>query len=283
MINKKIFWASLFVLALLVSFPIGTRVVKADSGNPIQFYIFTVYSPLNRTYSSRFLSLNLSFSAGMGVQYTLQYYIDGKYVGDAPFSVKNPTEMHVIHQANAFVELPALSEGSHALRAVLICSGLMRSLPSNDGTVYFTIDSNARDANAEPVIDSTPPKIPYVSLENAIYNCSDVPLNFTVDEATSRVSYCLDGKDNMTVLGNTTLTGLSVGFHNLTVYAWDTAGNIGASKLVNFKVDDATAANLQPSESFLTVLVVAAPLTAAAVFISGILFYVKKRKSTKAK
>jgi hypothetical protein len=212
----------------------------------------------------------------------LQYYIDGKYIGDAPFSVEGTSEMHVTYPAKAFVELSALSEGSHSLRAVLICSGLMRSLPSNDGTVYFTIDTNGVDVNPEPMIDSTPPNIPYVSLENAICNCSDVSLNFTISEYPSLVTYTLDGAGNITIAGNTTLTGLSVGAHNLTIYAWDATGNAGASRTVKFDVAS-MAAEAEPQESFLTVLVVAAPLAVVAVFGVGIFLRFRKRKQASVK
>ena len=274
---KKTLWISLSIFTLVASFPIGVSVVQADSDNPIQFYIFTVYSPVNRTYNSRFLSLNLSFTAGMGVQYTLQYYIDGKYVGDAPFSVDNPTELHVTYQAHAFAELPPLSEGSHSLRAVLICAGLKRSLPSNDGTVYFTIDSNTPDAPSKPTKDSTPPEIS-ISWENRSYNSTDAPLNFTVNESTTKLSYSLDRMDNVTIAGNTTLTGLSVGAHNVTIYAWDEVGNVGVSKTVNFDVADLTSAASQPSEPFMTALIVASPLAGVAIFAAGILVHLKKRK-----
>jgi hypothetical protein len=41
-------------------------------------------------------------------------------------------------------------------------------------------------------------------------------------------------KKNVTIAGNTTLTGLSSSVHNLTVYAWDEAGNIGSSETITF-------------------------------------------------
>jgi hypothetical protein len=41
----------------------------------------------------------------------------------------------------------------------------------------------------------------------------------------------LNGED-----GLPSSTGLSVGTHNVTIYAWDSAGNAGTSQTINFKV-----------------------------------------------
>jgi hypothetical protein len=69
------------------------------------------------------------------------------------------------------------------------------------------------------------------------YDVVDVPLNFTVSESASKLSYVLDGQDDVPIEGNTTLTGLSAGVHNVTVYAWDAAGNVGASETITFTVE----------------------------------------------
>jgi len=62
-------------------------------------------------------------------------------------------------------------------------------------------------------------------------------LIFTVDELTSWIGYSVDGQANVTTLGNTTLSGLRDGTHNLVVYANDTVGNMGTSSTVYFMVD----------------------------------------------
>lgn len=289
-----IFSLSLIVVPLTISLP----EVEAGAVNP-NYKVVEILSPTNTTYSSNLLTLEITFPCG-GLTYTLTYSIDGISQGSIPLSIFKSADsgVHVIYTAVGSLDLPALAKGSHYVSVTIVC-GLYNFLGANPpgapfkpvspgstsyeaswtDTVYFTIDP---DADSIPV-DSTPPIITYVSLENAIYNRSDIPLNFTVDEATSRVAYSLDGKDNVTVAGNTTLTNVTVGAHNLTVYAWDTAENVAASKTVNFEVDDLTAASLSSSESFLLVLVVAAPLAVAIVFILGMLFYIKRRKSTKVK
>ena len=107
----------------------------------IRFYAFTIYSPLNKVYNSRFLTLNLSFTGGMGVRYSLYYHIDGEYVGDIPWSSEGDTELHVTNPATASTELPELSEGRHSLTVFLKGEGLVLWPSLYNGTVFFTVDS----------------------------------------------------------------------------------------------------------------------------------------------
>ena len=86
-----------------------------------------------------------------------------------------------------------------------------------------------------------------------------------MNEPVSRIEYCLDGQGNIAVDGNMTLTGLSDGKHNVTVYATDVDGHIGISETAYFEI-----------ESFPTTLITASVITLAAVGIG--LVYFKKRK-----
>ena len=81
------------------------------------------------------------------------------------------------------------------------------------------------------------PVVSVLSPENKTYNVSSVPLTFTVSEPGSWIGYSLDEQANVTITGNTTLTGLSDGIHSLTVYASDLFGNIGSSSKVYFTID----------------------------------------------
>ena len=119
-------------------------------------------------------------------------------------------------------------------------------------------------------IDTVPPTVSVLSVENKIYNMSDVPLNFAVSEPASKISYVLDNQDNVTINGNITLTGLSAGLHNVTVYAWDIVGNVGVSETIFFTI-------AEPPELFPTTIVIA-PVALLSVIGSGLVFYFKKRK-----
>jgi len=81
-----------------------------------------------------------------------------------------------------------------------------------------------------------PPTIDLIYPVSATYDVTSIPLNFTVSEATSWIGYSLDGAANVTITGDTLLTGLSLGSHNIIVYANDTDGNMGASDRVYFKI-----------------------------------------------
>ena len=84
--------------------------------------------------------------------------------------------------------------------------------------------------------DFTPPSITISSPQNTTYNVDSVDLNYSVDETTDWVGYSLDSSANITLTGNTTLTGLSDGQHNVKVYANDTEGNMNSST-VWFNID----------------------------------------------
>ena len=93
-----------------------------------------------------------------------------------------------------------------------------------EDTVHFT------------VADGTPPKVDITHPEDGeTYYTTEITLTYTVDEPTSWEAYILDGGDPVPVTSGTTLTGLSLDSHTLTVYAKDVAGNQGEDT-VHFKV-----------------------------------------------
>jgi hypothetical protein len=84
------------------------------------------------------------------------------------------------------------------------------------------------------------PQINATYTENATYTDS-YPLNFTVNKPIKSACYSLDGADKVTITGNTTLTGIPAGVHNITVYATDIYGFEGASNTVTFTITAQTA------------------------------------------
>lgn len=114
-----------------------------------------------------------------------------------------------------------------------------------------------------------PPEILVMSPSNQTYNKPTVPLTFSADKTINWASYSLDGEPNVTLTIDTslargstineTLTNLTVGFHNITVYANSTFGYNGVSQTVTFKI-------VKP-EPFPTVAVA----TISAVVIVGVL------------
>lgn len=85
--------------------------------------------------------------------------------------------------------------------------------------------------------ETNPYAIIILSPQSRHYATTSVPLTFIVNETASWMGYSLDGQANVTVTGNTTLTGLLEGSHNVVVYANNTAGTMWASRTVYFTVD----------------------------------------------
>jgi hypothetical protein len=135
----------------------------------------------------------------------------------------------------------------------------------------FTLSGTSGWSNTQTM--TFPLILPNVTLllpQNANFSTSNVQLDFAVDQPVSQIAYSLDDQENVTVTGNTTLTGLPNGYHNITVYAVDEAGNTGASETIYF--------NVEVPEPFPTASVVAVSVAIVAVTVAGLLVYFKKRK-----
>jgi len=148
---------------------------------------------------------------------------------------------------------------------------------NGDGTGDTPYEVDSKNTDRHPLIKpsnisvywqkTTPPKIALLSPVNQVFNESSIPLVLTADKQVSWIGYSLDGQDNVTVTGNSTITELTNGIHNVTVYAKDTFENIGASATVTFTV--------AKPEPFPTTLLIATAVLVAIV-CAGLLLYFKK-------
>lgn len=118
---------------------------------------------------------------------------------------------------------------------------------------------------------AAPPDIGILLPENKTYTTSSLSLNFTIDEVTSWIGYSLDGQANVTIAGNTTLSGLSDGAHSLIVYAKDIDENIGASEIIYFSI-----------ETGLPLWIIIVVIITAAAVTSGIGYVLYKRRKPTA-
>ncbi len=147
------------------------------------------------------------------------------------------------------------------------------------GDTPYTIDENRSDRypliapfNLSSVPDLIPdwvvaPVVHLISPQNTTYDPANVALNFVVNKQASSISYSLDGENNMTITENNTLASLPSGLHNITVYAEDMFGNIGASETISFTI----------TVPFPTAPIVAVS-TLATVVCACIILYVWKKK-----
>jgi len=120
---------------------------------------------------------------------------------------------------------------------------------------------------------TVPPAVSVVSPEKRTYTANNVPLTFTANKPTSWIGYILDGQATVTIAGNTTLTGLSDGYHILRVYANDTFGYAGASEIIYFSI-------AQQSEPFPTTWIAATIVLTAIIGVGLLLYFVKIKKTT---
>jgi parallel beta-helix repeat protein len=153
---------------------------------------------------------------------------------------------------------------------------------SRIGNTPYVIDSQNKDQyplmygfNEYYVLQAAPPKVSLLSPVNQTYNESSAPLVFTTDKAVNWMGYSLDGEQNVTITGNSTIANMTNGLHSITVYANDTFGDIGVSENATFNI--ALAPIVKP-EPFPTATVAAVSgAVAVVVVVAGLLVYFKKR------
>jgi len=162
-----------------------------------------------------------------------------------------------------------------------VIGGHTYSYPGNYAPValneqYTPIGYGTPDPSYVPPIETSTPEIALLSPENQIYNETDVSLVFTVNKPVVWMGYSLDSQENVTITGNTTISGLSSGLHNVTVYAKDEFENTGASETITFSVAE---------EPFPVAAVAVASTAVASVIGVSLAVYLTKtrRKNQKTK
>ena len=239
--NKRTLLTVAFVSAILFLAVVGaqpTFLVKANFVFPPSNPGITIESPINRTYDTNTLSLNVTvrtyktgYPGGPTSDATrlFTYALDG---GEPENITITNASVAMNPGGDVFFEgsmrLPELIEGLHNLTVRVVFD----YPPSWEGASSFHTES---EANVYFRIDAVPQNISILLPENITY-VLEVPLQFFVDEPASWVGYSLDGEENVTVTGNVTLSGLSVGQHTLTLYAKDESGNPAASDTITFSV-----------------------------------------------
>jgi hypothetical protein len=163
--------------------------------------LITLLSPLNTSYSVTGVWLN--FTTNVTLEW-VGYSLDGA--------------ANVTITDN--VLLSSLSEGSHS---ITIYGRDIHGTIGSSSTHWFTIDASA------PIITITSPQNKTYYMGSA--RCVNVMA--TINEHTTWIGYSLDGKPNSTLdeglpIGQCTLDN---GSHSVTLYAQDTAGNIGVSSV----------------------------------------------------
>jgi nitrous oxidase accessory protein NosD len=153
---------------------------------------------------------------------------------------------------------------------------------NNDGIgdTPYIIDSNRLDrypliskVNISAIPDLLPnwAVVPNVLLNNptnTTYSNGNIELNFVIDKQPLWIGYSLDGQENITIVGNATLTNLAAGIHNITIFSTDSYHNIGMSSTVIFSVE-----NVFPTSIIIAIVIL------AVIGLSSLLLYRRHRKT----
>ncbi len=102
--------------------------------------------------------------------------------------------------------------------------------------LWYANDTSNNWSSSDQYYLTHAPSISILSPEKRTYAFTDIPLTFIIHQTASWMGYSLDGQDNVTVVGNTTMIGLSDKLHQVIVYANNTAGDMGSSEQVYFTV-----------------------------------------------
>jgi hypothetical protein len=148
----------IFTIVLLVSFSIQSNSVKADSNEHCTFASgLTLYSPLNKTYNSSLLQLNLTFESRVAdLQGFLNYSIDGKYQGPIPLTFNSTTGFEMVGLGYGLVQLPEFSNGPHVLTVNVGFYNSSVYCGSWVHTIYFTIDESEVVSTPTPTLTPSP-------------------------------------------------------------------------------------------------------------------------------
>jgi hypothetical protein len=195
----------------------------------------------------------------------LFYSVDGEPANTIK-EISEPTS--IPYRFSTLIDISNLSNGTHKIEVtasfvVDVDNLFVPTYNFSSTPIHFSVFRNQ------------PPNISLISPENKTYYQSTISLDFTLDEPTSQIEYSVDRQNNVTIIGNTTLTDLSIGEHNCTVYATDVEGNIGASETITFTITKPEQPEPKP---FPTTLVAIASGVSVAIIGVGLLVYFKKRK-----
>jgi FlaG/FlaF family flagellin (archaellin) len=290
------FTISIVVLLAAVS---GALLVNSVSANPYS-HIFPVYSgevapssdtqppkitilspEHNSTFNTNSLSVPFKVEVGESKSAESKMIWDVYYKADwlenniYVYEYLNST----ITEYSSVLNLTGIPEGRHSITIRATERGTYYDPPFSQWPMW-SLEFNVKSYSFHIVgasavsftIDVTPLNVTVLPITSKVltqHGTVDVSLNFTVNGSASKISYALDGQDNVTIAGNMTLARIPAGLHNITVYIWDDAGNIGCSEPVTFNITEPT--------SFPTTFVATAFGTSLAV-VTSLLVYFKKRK-----
>jgi hypothetical protein len=288
-VRKKTLLTACFILVLFLIAIAEACFVKFAQANPYMYYKqvsppsgstplnIIVQSPSNNAvYNINYVNITLNINnKDTSMTSLLDAYLKVDWLQENTTVYKQNTYSPEFPQSwdysNILTNVP---DGEHSI--IIYASGHGFYVTNERGLTANSYRMTAV-STVKFKIDTMPPQISITSPANATYSKSDIPLSFSIGGTASLITYSLDKQANSTYNENSTLNGLLEGSHNLTVYAWDAAGNIGVSETVTFTI---TKEPEQIREPFPTTTVTA-PLASAAIVSVVLLVHFKKRQRGK--
>jgi hypothetical protein len=278
LLMKRKSLALTFIMVLLLLAVAGTLIVRLGRANPYDEDIYnappviSIFSPTQNTASTSNVMLNFTVSKSDGWTTGANTYagilrnqlLRVKILIDGKLYRSVEVNSYLTSPFSYSENLQNLADGRHTLSLETDCEGWAYNFHElHKRKLWYKAFSDLINFT----VYANPPKIQLLSVTNKTYEASDVPLTFTVNGTISKLSYSLDGLDNVSIGGNTTLADLSNGEHDITVYATDIVGNTGVSETVHFNVE----------VPFPTTMVIA-PIASVAVVGAVLAIYFKRRK-----
>jgi hypothetical protein len=250
------------ILAFSFSLVVGVQIIHVANANFFPGDAFFISSPTStKVYTNTSIPLNIVASVANPTPevVSITYSLDNN--PNVTITNLNKTLRLPGHidgsQFSAESVLENLVEGNHTLKAYsLDASGVQMS-----ASVEFIIDTSFKSP------------LSVLSPQNATYYTTEVPLIFVSTEEIRRTEdfmmgdYLLDGIGAGYISGNLTLTGLSIGEHQLILYVWTVKGVF--SETIYFSIAH--------PEPFPTTLAIGSAIVVVAVVGVGLLVYFKKR------
>jgi len=282
---KKAALALLLITALSASLMAGVDTIEVAYANFFPGDALIISSPLSDVvYTNTSIPLNVVANVAnptpeiMSITYSLDENANVTLT-DLNKTLRLPGH---IDGSQFYIEssLENLSEGNHTIRA-------------------YSQDSSGKQmsASVEFIIDTSfKSPLSVLSPQNITYTTTELPLTFVCTEEIRRTEdftmadYVLDGMGAGYISGNSTLTGLSTGKHELTVIVWTVKGVF--SETIHFSIsqtpEPTPSASPSPTsppsteptprpEPFPTTLVIGSVVAVAIVGL-GLLVYFKKRQ-----
>ena len=238
---KKTALKIILVIMFLLSTVVGTQLVQLGKANPTILNqvlgtippdsntkppIISVFSPMNQTsHSATSITFSLNVSVGESTTASskfireIHYKVDWQTSNTTLYEL-NPTgdpysTEKVITSFSKTLNLTGIPDGTHSLTVYANEKGAYYNYTDyGEGSVwteyYYLFEINS-SSSVFFTVDTTPPAISVLSLQDKTFYSSNVDLNFFVDEPASRCAYRLDGNGNVTVAGNSNFDGAVCG------------------------------------------------------------------------